>query len=657
MNQIFERIDSLRKTLSYHSRKYYVEDSPEISDFEYDKLFYELKALEDAHPEYDDPNSPTKRVGGMALSKFEKITHAVPLKSLTDVFSYEELRNFCNKLEVEYGSLEYSVECKIDGLSVALRYENGVLIHAATRGDGAVGELITENARTIRSIPLTIDYTDSLEVRGEVYMPRSSFEELNRQREENEEQLFANPRNAAAGSLRQLDSRITASRKLDIFLFNLQLCDQTFATHIETLEFMKSQGFKVVPFYSKASSADEIIEQIEKIGEMRETLPFDIDGVVIKVNSLAKRLEIGEGTSTPKWAVAYKFPPEQKITKLLDISIQVGRTGVLTPIAELESVKLAGSIVSRATLHNIDFIHERDIRIGDYVTVQKAGDIIPEIAASHPQKRECELPVYTMPTTCPSCGEPVVRDEEAATRCTNSACPAQLIRNLIHYASKDAMDIAGLGPAQIKLLHEKGLVHTVADLYMLKKEDLITLDRMGSKSADNLLSAIEASKKRGLARLLYALGIRQIGEKAGEALAAAFGDVEKFFTVTVDQLCAVEDVGMITAENVIDYFSHPQTRVLIDALKSVGVETAEHVTAKTDDRFAGMTFVLTGTLPTLTRSEAEALIKQYGGKTSSSVSKKTSVVLAGAEAGSKLTKAESLGVRIIDENEFRELLK
>lgn len=657
MNQIFERIDSLRKTLSYHSRKYYVEDSPEISDFEYDKLFYELKALEDAHPEYDDPNSPTKRVGGMALSKFEKITHAVPLKSLTDVFSYEELRNFCNKLEAEYGSLEYSVECKIDGLSVALRYENGVLIHAATRGDGAVGELITENARTIRSIPLTIDYTDSLEVRGEVYMPRSSFEELNRQREENEEQLFANPRNAAAGSLRQLDSKITASRKLDIFLFNLQHCDQTFATHIETLEFMKSQGFKVVPFYSKASSADEIIEQIEKIGEMREILPFDIDGVVIKVNSLAKRLEIGEGTSTPKWAVAYKFPPEQKITKLLDISIQVGRTGVLTPIAELESVKLAGSIVSRATLHNIDFIHERDIRIGDYVTVQKAGDIIPEIAASHPQKRECELPVYTMPTTCPSCGEPVVRDEEAATRCTNSACPAQLIRNLIHYASKDAMDIAGLGPAQIKLLHEKGLVHTVADLYMLKKEDLITLDRMGSKSADNLLSAIEASKKRGLARLLYALGIRQIGEKAGEALAAAFGDVEKFFTVTVDELCAVEDVGMITAENVIDYFSHPQTRVLIDALKSVGVETAEHVTAKTDDRFVGMTFVLTGTLPTLTRSEAEALIKQYGGKTSSSVSKKTSVVLAGAEAGSKLTKAESLGVRIIDENEFRELLK
>ena len=657
MDQIVERIEYLRKTLAYHSRKYYVEDSPEISDFEYDKLFYELKALEEAHPEYDDPNSPTKRVGGVALSKFEKITHTVPLKSLTDVFSYDELRSFCSKLEAEFGTLEYSVECKIDGLSVALHYEDGRLIHAATRGDGSVGELITENARTIQAIPLTIDYDGILEVRGEVYMPRSSFEALNRQREENEEPLFANPRNAAAGSLRQLDSKITASRKLDIFLFNLQLCDRTFATHIDTLEFMKAQGFKVVPFFAKASSADEIITKIEEIGRMRENLPFDIDGVVIKVNSLARREEIGEGTSTPKWAVAYKFPPEQKITKLLDISIQVGRTGVLTPIAELEPVKLAGSTVSRATLHNIDFIHERDIRIGDYVTVQKAGDIIPEIAASHPNKREGDLPIYEMPAICPSCGEPVVRDEEAATRCTNASCPAQLIRNLIHYASKDAMDIAGLGPAQIKLLHEKGLVTSVADLYSLKKDDLVTLDRMGEKSADNLLASIETSKSRGLARLLYALGIRQIGEKAGEALASAFGDIERFFTLTIDDLCSVEDIGMITAENVVDYFSHPGTRTLIDALKTAGVVTAVTATAKVDDRFAGMTFVLTGTLPTLTRSEAEALIKQYGGKTSSSVSKKTSIVLAGAEAGSKLTKAESLGVRIIDENEFKELLK
>lgn len=657
MDPILQRITDLRKTLAYHSRKYYVEDAPEISDFEYDKLFYELKALEAAHPEYDDPNSPTKRVGGAALSKFEKIAHTVPLKSLTDVFSYDELRAFCSKLEAEFGDLEYSVECKIDGLSIALHYEGGNLIYAATRGDGEVGELITENARTIQSIPLTIDYQGTLEVRGEVYMPRASFEALNRQREENEESLFANPRNAAAGSLRQLDSKITASRKLDIFLFNLQLCDQTFASHIETLEFMKEQGFKVVPFYAKASNAEEIIEQIESIGKMRENLPFDIDGVVIKVNSLAKRLDIGEGTSTPKWAAAYKFPPEQKITKLLDISIQVGRTGVLTPIAELEPVKLAGSTVSRATLHNIDFIHQRDIRIGDFVIVQKAGDIIPEIAASHPDRREGNLPIYEMPETCPSCGEKVVRDEEAATRCTNSACPAQLIRNLIHYASKDAMDIAGLGPAQIKMLHEKGFLNSVADLYTLKKEDLVTLDRMGDKSADNLLAAINASKTRGLARVLFALGIRQIGEKAGEALASAFGDIERFFTLTADELCAVEDIGLITAENVIDYFSHPQTRMIIDALKAAGVVMTVSAPQKTDDRFAGMTFVLTGTLPTLTRSEAESLIKQYGGKTSSSVSKKTSVVLAGAEAGSKLTKAENLGVCIIDENEFRELLK
>ncbi len=652
-----ERIEYLRKTLAYHSRKYYVEDAPEISDYEYDKLFYELKALEEAHPEYADPNSPTCRVGGAALSKFEKITHTVPLKSLTDVFSYEELTAFCQKLEAEFGDLEYSVECKIDGLSVALHYEGGQLIYAATRGDGTVGELITENVRTIRSVPLTVDYTGTLEVRGEVYMPRASFETLNKAREEAEEALFANPRNAAAGSLRQLDSKITASRKLDIFLFNLQLCDRPFATHTDTLEFIKAQGFQVIPFYAKAHSAEEIIQKIEEIGKMRETLPFDIDGVVIKVNSLTRREEIGEGSSTPKWAVAYKFPPEQKVTKLSSISIQVGRTGVLTPIAELEPVKLAGSTVSRATLHNIDFIHQKDIRIGDYVTVQKAGDIIPEIAASHPGRREGDLPIWQMPRTCPSCGEPVVQDEEAATRCTNASCPAQLIRNLIHYASKDAMDIAGLGPAQLRMLHEKGLVRSVADLYALPKEDLVTLDRMGDKSADNLLSAIEASKSRGLARLLFALGIRQIGEKAGEALAAAFGDIERFFTLTAEELCAVEDIGLITAENVVNYFSHPQTRSLIDALKAAGVETATAQTQRLDDRFAGMTFVLTGTLPTLTRSEAEALIKQYGGKTSGSVSKKTSIVLAGAEAGSKLTKAEALGVRIIDEDEFRELLK
>lgn len=658
MSEIEKRIVQLRSVISYHSHKYYVEDSPELSDFEYDKLFYELKALEEAHPEFYDPNSPTVRVGGKVLDKFEKIAHSVPLKSLTDVFSYDELTVFCNKLEAEHGALIYSVECKIDGLSVALHYENGRLVYAATRGDGSIGEVITENARTIGAVPLTIPYQGRLEVRGEVFMPRSAFEALNARRAEAEEPLFANPRNAAAGSLRQLDSSVTASRKLDIFIFNLQDCERTFESHIETFEFMKSQGFKVIPFYQKANNANEIIARIEEIGKMRENLAFDIDGVVIKVDSLPARIEIGEGTSTPKWAVAYKFPPEQKQTKLLDISVQVGRTGVLTPIAELEPVRLAGTVVSRATLHNIDYIHEKDIRIGDIVTVQKAGDIIPEIDCAHPEKREGELPVYTMPECCPSCGETVVRDEEeAAVRCTNAACPAQLLRNLVHYASKDAMNIDGLGPALLKTLRDNRLVHSVADLYTLKKADLISLERMGEKSADNLLAAIETSKSRGLARLLYGLGIRQIGEKAAEALANQFGDIDRFFDLTAEDLCAVDDIGLISAQSVVNFFKHAQTHELVEKLKAVGVSTAILQVEKADDRFAGMTFVLTGTLPTLTRSEAEAIIKKFGGKTSSSVSKKTSVVLAGTEAGSKLTKAESLGLTIIDEAAFMEMTK
>lgn len=658
MSEIEARIAHLRSVISYHSHKYYVEDSPELSDFEYDKLFYELKSLEEAHPEFYDPNSPTVRVGGKALDKFDKITHTIPLKSLTDVFSYDELRSFCAKLEAEYGEIEYSVECKIDGLSVALHYENGNLVYAATRGDGTIGEVITDNARTIGSVPLTIPYKGVLEVRGEVYMPRTAFEALNTRRAESEEPLFANPRNAAAGSLRQLDSSVTASRKLDIFIFNLQTSDRSFNSHIETFEFMKAQGFKVIPFYHTAKNADEIIARIEEIGQMRTSLPFDIDGVVVKVNRLALRIEIGEGTSTPKWAVAYKFPPEQKQTKLQSISIQVGRTGVLTPIAELEPVRLAGTVVSRATLHNIDYIHEKDIRIGDIVTVQKAGDIIPEIHCAHPEKRTAELAVYEMPVCCPSCGETVVRDEaEAAVRCTNAACPAQLLRNLVHYASKDAMDIDGLGPALLKTLRDNDLVRSVADLYTLQKADLVALERMGEKSADNLLAAIEATKDRGLARLLYGLGIRQIGEKAAEALADHFGDIDRFFELSAEELCEVDDIGLISAQNVVDFFAHKQTRELIEQLKAVGVGTTTKQAEKADDRFAGMTFVLTGTLPSLTRSEAEEIIKKFGGKTSSSVSKKTSIVLAGSEAGSKLTKAESLGLTIIDEAAFLEMVK
>ncbi|MGM9636577.1 MAG: NAD-dependent DNA ligase LigA [Eubacteriales bacterium] len=659
MTDIEKRIRHLRDVVAYHSRKYYLEDQPEISDFEYDKLFYELKALETEHPEYYDPNSPTVRVGGKALDKFEKISHNVPLKSLTDVFSYEELSAFCDSLEREYGPTVYSVECKIDGLSCAIRYEGGELIYAATRGDGLVGEKITENIRTIASVPLKIPYTGILEVRGEVYMPRKSFEKLNAEREQNEEPLFANPRNAAAGSLRQLDSTITAKRKLDIFIFNLQYCDRPFESHMETLQFLDQQGFRVIPFYKRAENTRQIIEQIEKIGEMRSGLPFDIDGVVIKVDSLAKRIEIGEGSSTPKWAVAYKFPPEQVQTRLLDITVQVGRTGVLTPAAELEPVRLAGSTVSRATLHNIDFIRERDIRIGDLVTVQKAGDIIPEIVKADVNARDGSERIFEMPAFCPACGAPTVRDnDEAAVRCTGVNCPAQLLRNLIHFASKDAMNIDGLGPALLKNLRDNGLIHTVADLYNLNAEELVQLDRMGKKSAENLISAIERSKSAGPARLLYALGIRQVGEKAAEALVSRFPDLDLFFDLTAEELTSVDDIGEITAENIVEFFSNPSVRTLIDNLKSAGVVTrADEGQETVDDRFAGMTFVLTGTLPTMTRSQAEEIIKKYGGKTSSSVSKKTSVVLAGSEAGSKLTKAEALGIRIINEQEFLNLVK
>ncbi|MBQ2251534.1 MAG: NAD-dependent DNA ligase LigA, partial [Clostridia bacterium] len=620
----------------------------------YDKMFYTLVRLEEENPEFADVNSPTRRVGGKALDKFEKITHTYPLKSLSDVFSYEELGDFVRKIKADYPDAEFSVECKIDGLSVAIHYENGELVYGATRGDGLVGELVTENIRTIGSVPLKIEYTGTLEVRGEVYMPKSSFEKVNAEREENGEALFANPRNAAAGSLRQLDSKIAASRGLDIFVFNLQYCDKNFNSHNETFDFMRKNGFKVIPFAKVVSEFDEIIDTIKEIGEKRGTLPFDIDGMVIKVNSLSLREEIGEGSGTPKWAVAYKFPPEEKETELLSIDVQVGRTGVLTPIANLSPVRLAGTTVSRATLHNLDFIRERDIRVGSTVTVRKAGDIIPEIVSA---KHTEGLPMYNFPESCPACGEKVSRGEEAAIRCTNSACPAQLRRNLVHFASKGAMDIDGFGPAVADALCDKGLVKNVADIYYLKEEDLISLERMGEKSVKNLLNAIENSKTRGLAKLLYALGIGQIGDKTADSLAQNYTDIEDFFTVSAEKLVEIDDIGDIVSKCVCDFFAHPSTRETIDRLKDAGVVTASAKKEKKDNRFEGITFVLTGTLPTLTRSEAEEIIISHGGKTSSSVSKKTGIVLAGAEAGSKLTKAEQLGVKIIDEEEFRRLIQ
>lgn len=657
-NAAKRRIDELRELLAHHSFLYYVEDAPQISDYEYDKLFYELVALEEKYPEFDSPTSPTKRVGGKALDKFEKVTHAVKMGSLADVFSYDEVRDFVAKTNEKLGKATvFSVEPKIDGLSVSLVYENGRFSLGSTRGDGTVGENVSENLKTVRTIPMkTKDTLPHLEVRGEVYMPREAFAALNEKREAEGEQLFANPRNAAAGSLRQLDSKVTASRRLDIFVFNVQAAEGIeFSSHIESLEYLKSQGFHIIDGIRRASSAGEIISAIEEIGAARDNLPYDIDGVVIKADSLAERKLLGENISTPKWAIAYKFPPEQKQTKLTDIIIQVGRTGVLTPNARLEPVRLAGTVVSRATLHNIDFIRERDIRIGDTVTLQKAGDIIPEIICVDKSKRNGSEVPYEMPTHCPSCGEPVIRDDEAATRCTNASCPAQLERHITHFASRDAMNIDGMGPAVVRLLIASGLIHNVADIYSLSAGEIEGLDRMGKKSAENLIAAIERSKSAGLDKLIYALGIRQVGEKAARSLAEAFPDIELLFSASEEQISAIYDFGDISAHYIVNFFAHPQTRVLVDELKSRGVKTTYEV-QKRGNIFEGMTFVLTGTLPTMKRDEASRLIEENGGKVSSSVSAKTSMVLAGEDAGSKLTKAQSLGVRIISEEELLSML-
>ena len=656
------RMKHLAAEITKNSRLYYDLDAPVISDYDYDMMFKELKELEEKSPSLADPNSPTKRVGGEAATGFEPVTHTVPLGSLSDVFDFDEVRAFVERTKAFDAECGYSVECKIDGLSVALRYENGVLVRGATRGDGRVGENVTGNLRTVRSIPLTLNTeklagmdTSVVEVRGEVYMPHSSFERLNAEREKRGEALFANPRNAAAGTLRQLDPKVCASRGLNIFVFNYQTGTLDFKEHDESLLALEKLGFRIIPYLKVVKTADEVISQIEEIGKMRGTLPFDIDGVVIKVNDLALRRTIGENSATPKWAVAYKFPPEEKETKLTDIVIQVGRTGILTPNAVLEPVKLAGTTVSRATLHNLDFIRERDIMIGDTVVLRKAGDIIPEVVRAVPEKRDGTQVPFEMPEKCPSCGEPVELDEESegsAYYCTNSDCPAQIMRNLIHFASKGAMDIDGLGPALLEKLHDTGLVKSIADIYSLTAEQLAGLERMGEKSAAKLISSIEKSKSAGLARLLSALGIRQVGDKAAAVIAARFGDIEELFKATPETLCEIDDVGEITAENIVSFFSHPQTRRMIDRLKNVGVVMTAEKAAAGDDRFAGMTFVLTGTLPDMTRDEASALITSHGGKVSGSVSKKTSYVVAGAEAGSKLAKAESLGVPVIDEAEL-----
>ena len=657
-----KELERLRREVAYHAKKYYVDDAPEISDYDYDMLYRRLEELEAAHPEFFDPSSPTQRVGGSPLERFEKVTHRVPLNSLADVFSFEELAAYLDGAEPRLAEAgikpEWSVEPKIDGLSVALTYERGVFVRGATRGDGYVGEDVTQNIRTIFSLPMTLPEPLDITVRGEVYMPRAVFEAINARREAEGKTLMANPRNAAAGSLRQLDPRVAAERRLDVFIFNLQegslWSDGHEATsHNESLDRLAELGFPVLSERVTVGRREDIFAHIEKLGAMRDGLKYDIDGVVIKLDAFSGRRLLGEGTKTPKWAVAYKFPPETKYTKLTDITVAVGRTGVLTPAAVLEPVRLAGTTVSRATLHNLDFIRERGIMIGDTVAVRKAGDIIPEIVEALPDKRDGSERPFLMPERCPSCGEPVVRDETcgvegAAYRCTNSACPAQLSRSLEHFASKNAMNIEGLGPQIVELLLSAGLVRTAPDLYCLTAEQLVPLDRMGELSAKNLVAAIERSKSAGLERLIYALGIRNIGEVAAAAMAARFGTLERCLTATYDELCGIEDFGDVTAQCVLNFFSHPQNIELCRRLTEAGLLTSA-TAKKADDSLGGMTFVLTGTLPTMTRDEASALIKEHGGKVSGSVSKKTTYVVAGEEAGSKLTKARDLGVNVIDE--------
>lgn len=654
-----KEINELRRKLNYYGKLYYVDDAPAISDYEYDMLMQQLKALEKEHPELVTPDSPTQRIGGPALSKFEPVHHQVPLESLTDVFSVDELFAFGERMDSTLpGHHSYTVEPKIDGLSMSLEYENGVFIRGATRGDGVTGEDVTENLRTVRSLPLRIENApERLIVRGEVYMSRAVFNELNAQREINGEKLLANPRNAAAGSIRQLDPKIAAARKLDIICFNMQYSsDDIYTSHAQTLDAMKAMGFPVVP-YMKYDSIRDCVERIEWLGEHRDELPYDMDGAVIKIDSLEQRTALGSTAKAPRWAVAFKYPPEKKESKVLDVIVQVGRTGVLTPKVIVEPVRLAGTTVSAATLHNQDNIDRLDLRIGDTVVLQKAGEIIPEVLSVNKDKRPEGTVPFVMPSVCPECGSPVVRDEDgAALRCTSPECPAQRLRNIAHFASREAMDIEGLGISVCESLINNGLVSSAADLYYLEQDKIAELERMGDKSAANLIAAIERSKSAGLARLLCAFGIRQVGQKAAKVLAGSFENLDALIAADAAQLTAIPDIGGITAGFIIEWFSLPQSQHLIGRLRAAGVDFTSHE-EKRDDRFAGLTFVLTGTLSDFTRDEASAIIESFGGKASSSVSKKTSYVLAGENAGSKLTKAEGLGIKIISEADFAEMIK
>ncbi len=657
INEAREKVNKLVETLNYHSRKYYVEDNPEIDDYDYDMMQQELKSLEEQFPDLVRPDSPTQRVGGEPISIFEKVEHRVQMASLQDVFSFEQVESFINKTKDEYPDAEFCVEPKIDGLSVSLEYENGVFTRGSTRGDGFVGEDVTANLKTVKSIPLKLNEPiPYIEVRGEVYMPRSVFELLVSEQEINGEQPFKNPRNAAAGSLRQKDPKIAAKRNLDIFCFNVQqIQGKELKSHKESLDYLKSQGFKVIPEYEKVNSFKSVENKILGIGEKRFSLSYDIDGIVIKVDDFAKREEMGSTAKTPKWAVAYKFPPEEKETKLLDIEVNVGRTGAVTPVAVFEPIILAGTSVSRATLHNQDFINEKNISIGDIIKVRKAGDIIPEVLSV---SKSCgNNSSFKLPKVCPDCGTELIREaDESAIRCPNVNCPAQIYRSIVHFASKGAMNIDGLGPAIVDTLIDNGLIHSVADLYTLNENDLLKLDNFKEKSVNNLLTSIEKSKSNSLDRLIYGLGIRNIGSASAKLLCDRFGDLESIINATAEEIAKIDGFGEIMAQSVAKAFKEPHMLEIIERLKSYGVNVFYEKKQK-DNRFEGITFVLTGTLPTLKRAEAKEIIESYGGKASGSVSKKTDYVLAGDEAGSKLTKAENLGIKIISEDEFLDMIK
>ncbi len=653
-----ERILELTQLLNEANHRYYVLDDPTMPDFEYDRLLRELETLEESDPQLRQPDSPTQRVGGQALSKFEKVTHSVPLMSLQDVFSLEELTEFLEKIQAAAPGTEFSVEPKIDGLSVALEYEDGVFVRGATRGDGVVGEDVTQNLKTVRSIPMKLQGAPHrLIVRGEVFMPKESFRKLNERQEREGKPLFANPRNAAAGSLRQLDSKITAQRGLDILVFNVQLAEGiTFDSHSQSLDYLKKLKFKVIP-YGCFDCVEDICREVEGINDRREQYTWDIDGAVIKVNRLAQREALGQTAKFPRWAAAYKYPPEIKPTVVEDIVVQVGRTGVLTPKAVVRPVRLAGTTVTNATLHNQDFISSRDIRIGDTVLIRKAGEIIPEILEVDVSKRPADAAPYRLPHICPVCGAATEKDGDGAfLRCTGAECPAQLGRNIAHFVSRDAMDIDGLGSAIVDALIEKGLIHSPADIYYLTLEEMKSLWQKGELAAKKLLAAIEASKGQDLSRLIYALGIRQVGAKTGKVLASAFGSLDGLMAASLEELTQVPDVGEITAQFIRSWFASPQSQHMVERLRQAGVNF-QSLRQVTDTRFAGKTFVLTGALTKFTREEATEQIELFGGKAAGSVSKKTSFVVVGENAGSKERKARELGIPILSEDEFLQLLQ